>query len=117
MKNLTIISSVLLIALGLFGYLGWQTIGATAQSPTALIPAVVGILMLAGGFIAGKNPSLGSLLSLIFAALGALAALGRLIPQGMKNGFSFQGASLLMWIMTAICVFYTIMAIRARGSR
>jgi hypothetical protein len=113
MKNLTIISSLLLIALGLFGYFGWQTIGASTQSPTALIPTVVGVLMLLGGIIAIKRHALGAHISVTFAALGALAALGRLIPQGLKNGFSFQGSNLLLLIMAVICVFYTVMAVRS----
>ncbi len=113
MKNLTIISSLLLIALGIFGYFGWETIGATTQSKTALIPTYVGIAMLIGGLIAIKKHALGAHISVTFAALGALAALGRLIPQGLKNGFSFQGAGLLLWIMAAICLFYTIMAVRS----
>lgn len=113
MKNLTIISSLLLIALGLFGYFGGEIIGVAPYAITALIPTWVGLLMLIGGLIAIKRHALGAHISVTFAALGALAALGRLIPQALKNGFSFQGAGLLLLVMAVICVFYTIMAVRS----
>lgn len=113
MKNLTIISSFLLIVLGLAGYFAWETIGASTQSPTALIPTIIGVMMLLGGIIAIKRHALGAHISVLFAALGALAGLGRLIPQIMKGGFSVAGSNLLIIIMTVICLFFTIMAIRS----
>lgn len=113
MKNLTILCSLLLIALGLIGYFLWEKVGASTQSVTALIPTFVGALILLGGIIAIKKHALGAHISALFGLLGALAGLGRLIPQIMKGSFSLAGANMFVLIMTLICLFYTIMAIRS----
>lgn len=113
MKNLTVISSLILIVLGLIGYFAWEVIGASTQSPTALIPAVVGFLMMAGGLIAIKKHALGAHISVVFAFLGALAGLGRIVPQLAKGTFSLAGSGLMVVLMTIICAFFTIMAVRS----
>lgn len=113
MKNLTIISSLLLIVLGLVGYFAWEAVGATKQSLTALIPTAVGVFILVGGIIAIKKHALGAHISVTFAFFGALAGLGRLVPQIMKGTSVLSGSGLLLLLMTIICVFYTIMAVRS----
>ncbi|MDF1811101.1 MAG: hypothetical protein P1V20_02775, partial [Verrucomicrobiales bacterium] len=100
-------------ALGLVGYFAWETIGAGSQSKTALIPSVIGVLMMVGGLIAIKKHALGAHISVLFAFLGALAGLGRLVPQIIKGNFTLGGSSLLILLMTVICLFYTVMAIRS----
>ncbi|MEM7698453.1 MAG: hypothetical protein AAF236_08635 [Verrucomicrobiota bacterium] len=114
MKKLTYIFSLLLIAIGLFAFFGWEIIGASKQSPTILIPAIVGFLMLIGAFVANKNHSAGMHISVLFAFLGALAGLGRLIPSAIKGSLDFSAVSTrLIIIMTVITVIYTILAIRS----
>ncbi len=114
MKNLTFLCSALLILTGLVGYFAWEAIGASKQSVTSLIPAFVGVPMLIGGLIALKKNMLGMHIAVTFSLLGALAGLGRLIPGLIKGSIDFADAApKLILVMTAICVFYTGMAIRS----
>jgi len=114
MKNLTFTCSIILIILGAIGYYGWEAIGADTQSITAAIPAFVGIAMLIGGIIALKNTAAGMHIAVLFSLLGALAALGRIFSQIGKEGFDFTATStLLITAMAAICVFFTVMAVRS----
>ena len=109
MKNLCFMCSVALIIVGLVGYFGWEAIGASKQSGTALIPSGVGALMLLGGLVALKNNMAGMHIAVLFSALG--------IPCGLVPLFMAKGAlgpsSVMGIIMTAICLFFTVMAIRS----
>ncbi len=114
MKNLTFLCSALLILTGLIGYFAWEAIGASAQSFTSLIPAFVGLLMLIGGLIALKRNKLGMHIAVTFSLLGALAGLGRLVPGLVKGTVSFADAApKLILVMTVICLFFTVMAVRS----
>lgn len=114
MKNLTFICSILLILTGAIGYFAWEAIGASKQSITAAIPAFVGILMLVGALIAGKNHMAGMHIAVLFALLGGLAGLGRLVPSAIKGSLDWGASStLLILVMTVICVFYTVLAVRS----
>lgn len=114
MKTLTFVSSIILIALGAIGYFGWEAIGASEQSLTAAIPGFIGIAMLVGAIVAGKNHAAGMHIAVLFSLFGAIAALGRLIMLAVKDGIDYRAASTLMLVaMAAVCVFYTIMAVRS----
>mgnify|MGYP001099175015 CR=1 FL=1 len=114
MKALTYICSLLLIITGAIGYFGWEAIGAAKQSFTAAIPAFVGILMLVGALIAMKNHMAGMHIAVLFALLGGLAGLGRLVPTAIKGSLEWGAPStILIVVMTVICLFYTIMAVRS----
>lgn len=114
MKNLTFICSALLIITGLVGYFAWEAIGATKQSFTSLIPTFVGALMLIGGLIALKKNMLGMHIAVTFSLLGTLAGLGRLVPGFIKGTVDFaEAAPKLILVMTVICLFYTVRAVRS----
>ena len=112
MKNLCFMCSVALIIVGLVGYFGWEAIGASKQSGTALIPSGVGALMLIGGLVALKNNMAGMHIAVLFSALGTLAGLGRLVPTAIKEELSGP-TPVLLGLMTAFCLFFTVMAIRS----
>lgn len=114
MRNLAFLCSALLILTGLVGYFAWETIGATAQSVTALIPAFVGIPMLIGALVALKNNMAGMHIAVLFSLLGALAGLGRLVPGLIKGTVNFsEAAPKLILVMTIICVVFTVLAVRS----
>lgn len=114
MRNLTFICSLILIALGLVGYLAWEAVGASKQSPTALIPTGVGVFMLIGGIVALKNNMAGMHIAVLFSLLGTLAGLGRIVPTLIKGNLDFSEFSTKMVVtMTVICLFFTIMAVRS----
>ncbi|MBL9155931.1 MAG: hypothetical protein JNJ70_00570 [Verrucomicrobiales bacterium] len=114
MKNLAFLCSALLIITGLVGYFAWEAIGATKQSVTAMIPAFVGIPMLIGAIIALKKNMLGMHIAVTFSLLGTLAGLGRLVPGLIKGTVNFADAApKLILVMTVICLFFTVMAVRS----
>ncbi len=114
MRNLAFLSSALLILLGLVGYFAWDAIGATKQSFTSLIPSVVGVLMLVGAIIALKNNMLGMHISVLFSLIGTLLGLGRLVPGLVKGTVDFaEAAPKLILGMTAICLAFTVLAVRS----
>lgn len=114
MKKLTYICSLLLIALGAFGFFGYSILGAATQSVTALIPAFIGIPMLVGAIVANKSVKVGIHIAVLFSFLGALAGLGRIIPGSIKGSLDWsKPSSLFILAMTVICLFYTIMAVRS----
>jgi len=114
MRNLAFLCSLLLIALGLYGYFGYESLGADKQSVTALIPAFVGVAMLVGALVALKNNMAGMHIAVLFSLLGALAGLGRLIPGLVKGTVSFSDAAPKMILaMTTICVVFTVFAVRS----
>ena len=109
MRNLCFLCSVALIIVGAVGYFGWEAIGASKQSITALIPAFVGAPMLIGGLVALKNNMAGMHIAVLFSALGTPCGLVPLIRA--KGAFEF--ASVLGILMTVICLFFTVMAVRS----
>ena len=114
MKPLTYLCSLILILVGAVGYFGWEAVGAESQSITALIPAFVGIPMLLGALIAGKNHKVGMHIAVLFAALGAVAGLGRLVPKMLEGSLDWSApAPVMTVVMTVVCLFYTILAIRS----
>ena len=114
MKVITWICALLLIAVGGLGYFGWEMIGASKQSITAGVPAVIGILIAFGAAIAAKNTKMGMHIAVGMASLGLLAGLGRIIPAVIKGTLVWGAAStLLILAMTVVCLVYTIMAFRS----
>ena len=81
-----IITSILLIAIGVAGYVASAT--GEKASVTALIPAFIGLTILVSSLIAKKNLKAGMHLAAVFTLLGTIAPLGRLIPTTIKEGFS-----------------------------
>ena len=90
MPKLTIIIGLLLTALGVLAYFAFAA--PDERSWTALIPAIAGIPLVVFGALAtlpGKR-KLAMHVVVVFALLGAVAPLGRLIPTSIKNGFEFD---------------------------
>ena len=125
MSKITIVVGVLLLIEGLVCYFGWQQLGAAHQSPTALIPAFVGLPLILLGLGSLARPSLNMHLmhgAVTLALLGFLASLGRFISVMAKAPAINVGtmANLIMAILTglyvALCVRSFITARRARAS-
>lgn len=102
------ITSIILILLGLLGYFG-----GGAASVTALIPAIFGLLILVSVVIAKKNLKAGMHMAALFALLGFLAPLGRLIPQTIKNGFEPSLPVISQILMVLVCGFFLVLCIKS----
>lgn len=118
MPNITIFFAILLIILGIAGY-------ASTAAPTALIPAVAGVLLLICGILARRE----GLRKHAMHAAAAIALLGFLgsVPGLFKLPTVFNGTALrpaaviaqsimaiLMAIYEALCVRSFIAARRSR---
>ncbi len=113
MSRIVIIFSLLLIGLGLVAYFLFAD--AENRSVTALIPAFAGVPLLLCGLI-GLRPGARKIamhLAMVFALLGFLAPLGRLIPTSIKNGFEFDSKSGTMIAMSVLCLILLVLGIRS----
>jgi len=121
MANTTMTVGVLLILLGLWGYFGTGT-----SSPTALIPAAFGVLLLISGAIA-RNPEKRKMAMHIAVVVGLLGFLGSV--RGLtKLGAVLGGgdvarpqAVIAQSIMAIVTGIFTVLCVRsfiaARRSR
>ena len=114
MANHAISFGLALVIVGLYGYFGYET-----QSPTALIPAAVGVLLMISG-IAGQKETRRK--HAIHAAatvslVGAFAAWGRAISM-LAQGKEANTMILLMGVVCTVFVFLCIRSfISARKAR
>lgn len=108
----TIMSGVLLILVGIFGYVFSIIDGSNA--PTALIPSAFGLLLLIFGLIARSKENLR--MHLMHAAvtvglLGFIIPLTRLIPQ--ISNLKVSLAVLSQVAMSVICLVFVILCVKS----
>lgn len=113
MPRIVIIFSLLLIGLGLIAYFLFADAGN--RSVTALIPAFAGVPLFICGLFALRHGARRHAMhvAMVFALLGFIAPLGRLIPTSIKNGFEFDSKSGTMIAMSALCLILLILGIRS----
>lgn len=120
MPSTSIISGILLILIGIIGYVFSLIDGNT--SLTALIPAAFGLLLLIFGFVAKSNENLRKHLmhaAVVVGLLGFLIPMWRLVSQASNLKVSL--AVLSQAAMALICLFFVILSVQsfinARRSR
>ena len=110
MTKQTSISGAILIALGVI-----VTIVSDSGSVTSLIPAFVGIILLALGLAASAKPAIGHHLMHMMAVIALLALLGSL---GSLIGRGSTGWALLAQLVTSVVTGFLLMnAIQAFRNR
>ena len=110
MTKQTSICGAILIALGVI-----VTIVSDSGSVTSLIPAFVGIILLALGLAASAKPSIGHHLMHMMAVIALLALLGSL---GSLIGRGSTGWALLSQLVTIVVTGFLLMnAIQAFRNR
>ena len=114
MTRIAMFFGVMLIALGLIGYFAPDTFGKTGpegKSPTALIPAAIGLILLICGAVVSANPKLRKLVMHVAALVGLIGAAGGFMPLVMRK-FDFELASvvsgLLMIILSGLFVIFCV---------
>jgi len=117
--TVSVVFGLLLIALGVWGYWGgdlglWEPLGFSAPeklSGTALIPAYIGLVLVALGLLAFKESLLKHAMHLasVVGLLGLVAALGRILVIGQIRGVG--GTSLLT--MTLLCAVFVALCIHS----
>lgn len=103
-----IITGFILIAMAVGGYFL-----TGAVSKTAFIPAIPGLLILLSSLIAIKKLKLGMHFAALFALLGAIAPLGRVIPTLIKGTFEFNVPMLMTIAMGVICAVFLVLCVKS----
>lgn len=112
MPSTSIISGILLILIGIIGYVFSLFDGNT--SLTALIPAAFGLLLLIFGFVAKSNENLRKHLmhaAVVVGLLGFLIPTARLVSQASNLKVSL--AVLSQAAMALICLFFVILSVQS----
>ncbi|GAA1104276.1 hypothetical protein [Nesterenkonia jeotgali] len=110
MPRLTLIVGGLLLLVGIIGY-----VATSFSSMTALIPSVVGVLLLSSGGIARKNRKLGVHIALVVALLGALGMIMPLmsLPELFAGESENPGAVISALVTVIVLVVYIILGVRS----
>jgi hypothetical protein len=109
MPGITRVVGFILIAIGVIGYLY-----TGAASITALIPAMVGAILLVLALAARNTQARKHAMhaAVAFALIAALATLPRLIPGLMAREFQ-RPATIAQLAMVLVLLFYVLMGVRS----
>jgi Ca2+/Na+ antiporter len=116
MHRAAIFFGVLLIALGLVGYFKpdvFGTVGEKGVSPTALIPAVFGAVLLICGLIVAYAPNTRKHLMHLAAAVGVLGAAGGVMPLARNDMDLSKSGTVAGLLMVVLCALFVILCIRS----
>lgn len=110
MPRLTLIVGGLLVVIGIAGY-----VATSFASATALIPSVVGVLLLISGGIALKNRKLGVHIALVVALLGAFGMIMPLmsLPELFAGESENPGAMISSLVTVIVLVIYIVLGVRS----
>ncbi|MGH8902080.1 MAG: hypothetical protein ACRDYA_10450 [Egibacteraceae bacterium] len=102
-------------ALVVVGVGAWLLAGGYGASPTALLPALLGLAILVLGLLAGREPLHRHAIhaALVLALLGLVGAIPRALPALTRPG---QDARLAAWasLVTAVlCFVYLALGVRS----
>jgi uncharacterized membrane protein len=108
MPKLSIYSGIVLICVGLLGYFGVKP-----HSPTALIPTVIGLILIIAGIRAlnEKNLKQAMHIAAIMTLLGLIGSLMRLIPSVVVGNIT--AAFPFLFITFVVCLIFLIFAVRS----
>lgn len=112
MPSTTIFCGILLILVGIIGYI-YGMINGNA-SFTALIPAVFGLILAILGFAAKSNEKLRKHLmhaAVLVGLLGFLIPLGRILSK--IGDFTLNFASTMLISMSLICLIFVILSVKS----
>jgi len=116
MSRAAILFGLLLIILGLVGYFSPETLGKLGpkgNSPTALIPAGVGAVLLVCGLVVEFAPATRKHVMHLASVVGLLGAVGGFMPL-RSNDFDFSMAGAVSGLlMVILCGLFLILCIRS----
>ncbi|WP_225973110.1 hypothetical protein [Nesterenkonia natronophila] len=113
MPKLTFLTGAVLVVVGIGGYL--VSLANETDHWTALIPSLVGLLLLVSGAIALKNLMVGVHIALVLALIGALGMLMPLASLGdLFAGEAERPAAVVSALISLIVlVVYLILGVRS----
>jgi multisubunit Na+/H+ antiporter MnhG subunit len=116
MHRVAMFFGILLIALGLVGYFRpdvFGTVGEKGVSPTALIPAGFGAVLLICGLIVAYAPSTRKHVMHLAAVVGVLGAAGGIMPLARNDMDLSKSGTVAGLLMVILCALFVILCIRS----
>ena len=116
MSRTAILFGLLLIVLGLVGYFKPERlgdVGPKGTSPTALIPAGIGAILLVCGLVVLSKPNLRKHMMHVAAAVGLIGALGGLMPLITNKFDTAKSGVVAGMLMIALCGIFVLLCIRS----
>jgi multisubunit Na+/H+ antiporter MnhF subunit len=112
MPKVTIITGLILIALGLVGYF---VLGGDAPSKTALIPAFFGVPIAGLGLLAMRPNArkIAMHIAVVLGLLGFIAPLGRVIPVAIKGELQLVASTFMLISMAVVCLVFVVLCVRS----
>jgi hypothetical protein len=113
MANITVSFGGALVLLGLVGY-----VSTGAQSPTALIPAAIGIVLVIMGLLA-RNPRLrmhamhGAALAGVLGFAGSVGGVPSLVRMLAGETVNRPAAAIARSIMAVLCLAFVALTVRS----
>ncbi len=111
MASITITAGVLLILLGIGGY-----IGTGFEHWTALIPAIIGAVLAALGLAARKENARQHAMHVIMliALLGVIGSLRRPLDEMRSEaGLTFDTATTIQFVTAGVCIALIVLGVRS----
>ena len=116
MARVAMLFGALLVVLGLVGYLAPDALGkndSDKTSPTALIPAGIGAVLLLCGLIVELKPGLRKHVMHLAAAVGLIGALGGIMPL-TRGAIDLEKASIRsVLLMFVLCATFVVLCVRS----
>ena len=108
MPTLSFVSGIILLITGISGYFGVEP-----HSPTALIPAAIGVILMIVGKLAFDETKLKNSMHIaaVKALLGLIGSLMRLIPTAISG--KMTAACPFLLITFIVCLIFLIFAVRS----
>src|SRR4051812_41553974 len=116
MSRVAVVFGLLLIGLGLVGYFAPTTLGTVGPegtSPTALIPAVLGAVLLLCGVIVEIKPTTRKHVMHLAAMIGLLGAIGGIMPLQRNKMDLDKSGSVAGLLMIVICAIFVVLCVRS----
>ena len=116
MSRVAILFGILLIILGLVGYLAPTTLGDVGEkgvSPTALIPAGFGAVLLICGLIVEFAPTTRKHVMHLAAVVGLLGAIGGVMPLQRNHMDMSKSGTVAGLLMVILCALFVVLCIRS----
>ncbi len=111
MSRITIVIGAALVAVGVWASASWEPHWGRA----ALIPAAIGVIIMASGLVARMKPSVGvyvTAAAIAVALIGALGSLLSLIPEDPNAG-NARTAAVAAALTFALCGLFAAVGIRS----
>lgn len=107
MTRLSLIAGVLLVIIGLAGYLGTDRISMTALIPAAFGVPIIGLGLMARKEHLRKHAMHAAVLLALVGIMGTASGVAKLVSGQVELRFILQA------VMLVICVIYTALAVKS----